>query len=468
VALSLAIAMLIAATVPPPLPPPAPVQTCEEAGLVTDIRDSPWRVDGNLIDGASGLIALREVSGDSLLLVDGGNFEAADLRNARLHNICFFGSDFTGSDWSGAKAAGIGFIFAKLDGAKLVNVRMKNIRLYSADLDGTDASGADFDGGRLEGNWSGSVSGLRLDRANLSGFLINCGITEGDRCGKRGDVSLRGTRLARARIGIFLRGSDWTGAVIDRTEVGAEQLLELGAAIFKGPILVRGGDAWSGDAWNGDPAIAALSPAEYARLRPHLLKDHHPGDGNELKAAARRARPGWLKPGAKALFVRPRIAFDDVARAGPLYARLLPVLIRGAHGHVTVEVNADGSIDARGGAVGGNGHLCDVGGDRLRLDPATGWYSGPHEPFEGSPPNGTIPAFPADPPEWRDRPMPVLRFSGDRVEVYEPRLWGPGFDDPRMSHYVMCGARAGFDEMLLVPSDNAEARRIWGYRDSVD
>ena len=456
-ALSLAFAMLIAATAPPPPAPPAPVRTCGQSGGATDTRTAPGRVDGTLIDGAEGLIALRKANGDSLLLVDGGDFAGADLREARLHNICFFETDFSGSDWSGAKADGIGFIFAKLTGARLINARMRNIHFYSADLDGADASGANFDGGKLAGNWSGSVSGLRLDRANLSGFLIECGITESDRCGERGEVSLRGTRLARARIGTFFWDSDWTGAVIDRTEIGPEHLLDLGPARLKGPILVRGGDAW-----NGGPLIASLSPAEYARLRPHLSDANQSDGGDGRVAAARRPRPKWLRPGAEVLFVRPRIAFDAAARAGPLYARLLPVLIRGAHAHVTVEVNADGSIDVHGEAVGGNGHLCDVAGSKLRLDRATGWYSGPHKPFEGSAPNGTIPAFPRDPPEWRDRPMPVVRFSGDRVEVYDPGRGGPGPKDPRMSDYVMCGARAGFDEMLLVPFGGAEAKRLLG------
>ena len=454
-----AFAMLLIAAPPAQAPAPAaePVRNCGEAAAAWFARSPiPGAVDGSRIGGRDGLLSLRAARGSDMIVVKGGNLTGADFRGAKLGNVCFLQTRLAGSDWRGAEAAGLSFNNVDLTGARLGGAKMRNVSFWSANLTDVDASRADLSGGGLGGNALGSLLRLRLDGADLTGFRISCGITQENVCGSSEGVSFRGANLAGASLNLFLRDLDWTGARLDRTEIRPEHLLELGSARIIGPLLVRGDDFT-----NRRPAIVALSPAEYARLRPHLRKVDQPGGGNGREAAAGRSRPGWLRPGAKALFVRPRIWFDAVARAGPLYARLLPVLVRGAHGQVMVEVNADGSIDAVGNAVGGNGHLCDIGGDKLRLDPATGWYSGPHRPFEGSPPNGSIPAFPADPPEWRDRPMPVLRFRGDRVEVYEPRRSAAGADDPRMSHYVMCGARAGFDEMLLVPSDSAEARRMW-------
>ena len=466
---------------PAPAPEPSlaaePVRTCGQAASAYSYRRPiPGSVDGGRIGGAQGLLALRAERGAGMIVVKGGDLTGADFRGAKLGHVCFLGTKLAGSDWRGAEAAGLVFSNVDLTGARLADAKMRNVGFWStnltganlagakmrnasfgsANLTGVDASRADLSGGSLSGNALGSISRLTLDGADLTGFRFECGITQENNCGERDGISFRDANLAGASVDLFLNDADWTGARFDRTHIMPEQLLELGTARLVGPLLVRGDDPA-----NVGPLVAALSPAEYARMRPHLRAVDSAGGENGREAGAHRPRPKWLRPGARALFLRPRIEFDAIARAGTLYARLLPVLIRSAYARLMVEVNADGSIHAGGGAVGGNGHQCDVGGDKLRLDRATGWYSGPYEPFEGSPPNGSIPAFPADPPEWRNRPMPVLRFRGDRVEVYEPRRGGSGSDDPRMSDYVSCGARAGFDEMMLVPSDSAEARRLW-------
>jgi hypothetical protein len=451
--LSAAFAALAMAATPSSPPPPAaePVRDCREAvAAYFTFSDVPGAVDGSRIGGPAGLLALRAARGSAVIVVKGGDLSGADFRGARLDNVCFLETKLAGSDWRGAEAAALSFIRVDLTGARLGGAKMKNVDFWTADLTDVDASGADFSGGGLSGNALGSIRRLKLEGADLSGFRFECGITQENDCGQREGVSFRGANLTGASVDFSLGDVDWTGARLDRTEIMPEQLLELGPARIEGPLLVRRGRHMLGRG-----PVAVLSPAEYARLRPHMRE----ADESPAGAAIGPARPFWLKPGARALFVRPRIEFDAAARAGPLYAKLLPVLIAGAFGHVLVKVNADGSIDAVGDALGGNGHLCDLNGEGLRLDPATGWYSGPHRPFEGSPPNGSIPAFAADPPAWRDRPMPVLRFRGDRVDVYEPRR---GSDDPRMSDYVSCGARASFEEMILVPSTGAEARRLWG------
>ena len=441
-ALSLAFAMLVAVVQARPAVPANDCRTLldrdPDAGQLTGHAE----VDGRGIGGRDQLIALRRAHGDAPVVIRGGDFSNADLRGARLPNLCFVDATLSGSDWRGVDATGAAFVRVDLAGAKLAGAKLSRVLFWSADLEGVDASRSDLAGGRLGGNAFGSLRRLRFDGADLRGFRFDCGSTEGDRCGPREAVSFRSARLAGAHVAVHFHDADWTGAVIDRTEVAPEHLLELGPARIEGPVLIREGDL-----------LASLAPAEFAELRPHLRPAEHPTPAEEaaIDAAAPRLPPAWSRPGATALFVRPRIEFDRETAGGPLHARLLPVLIAGAWGHVMVRVNQDGSIDARGEAVGANGHSCGLTADGLRLDPATGWFSGPHQPYG------------EEPPEWRGRPKAVLRFRADRAEVFQHGIPGYGGEgsDPRHSDYVGCGARAGFDEMVLVPSGGPEAARIW-------
>jgi hypothetical protein len=139
------------------------------------------------------------------------------------------------------------------------------------------------------------------------------------------------------------------------------------------------------------------------------------------------------------------VDFDPAFRSKPLYRRLVPVLAGNPDARVLVTVRRDGRIDAHGDAVSGGGHLCGLNAEGLRLDRRTGWYSGPHKPWE------------SDPPQWRSRPMPVLRIRGEWAEA-NVHSDADG-RDPRSSDYVMCGARAGFGKMLRLPLTSAEAMR---------
>jgi hypothetical protein len=149
------------------------------------------------------------------------------------------------------------------------------------------------------------------------------------------------------------------------------------------------------------------------------------------------------------LFVQPDVHFASAFRSHPLFARILPVLIDGASGRLLVRVNANGTIDADGDAVGGNAHLCSLGAEGLSPDRSTGWYSGP---YEGD----------ADTPAaLRGRPMPVLRFLGEIAQVYRNGQGGfEGSPDPRGSDYASCGARASFGDLVRVPVTEAEAAEL--------
>jgi uncharacterized protein YjbI with pentapeptide repeats len=437
-ALSLLLAAAAAAVAPP--------GTCQAAlGPLFDgprVSGLPNQVNGSSLPNARALIALRAARGDDLLIVNGGNLAGADLRRARLRNICFIGTDLSDSDWSGAEAMGVGFVGANLEGATLASAELRHVLLRNANLKNVRAERAMLVGGRLDGGWfDGSVEGLRLDGADLSDFRFECGITLDDGCPvyQGGpDISLRGANLAGAN----LWGSpDLAAARLDRTIVGLADLSALRSARFEGPILVAGGEA-----------TAELSAEEYRSLLPHLVAREDLTPDPEAASVERPAAPpDWAAPGRYALFVDGERDFASSIRSHRLYNRLLPVIVGSSSSRVVVRFNPDGSIDAAGEAIGANAHMCSLAADGLRFDRATGWYSGPQEPAEGEPPN------------WRGRPMAVLMLSGDSAFVnVGAGLFGPEDGrDPRFSDYASCGARAGFSRMVRVPVSEDEARRLF-------
>lgn len=497
------LALLLAASVPP-----APGCQASLGALHEGVEESalPNQVDGATIRGRDALVALRRERGEVLLTVNGGNFAGADFRGARLHNICFVGTDLSGSDWRQASAAGVGFIGANLTGADLRGARLERVLLRNANLEGVNGEGAILIGGRLEGGWfDGSVTRLDLDRADLTGFRFDCGITLDDGCPvDQGDprISLRGANLTGANL--FGYGS-LEGARIDRTEVKLDQLRDLATAELAGPIRLSGGEtvvelspddvrallphigrADEASAPSFDCAAAASAverqicavdggrlrrldrevdalyraavardPAEaraqrdwlrrrdrcQASANPDCVDDAY--EQRKAELAARAPQPDWLRPGAYLLFADPTVSFDDAFRAQPLFRRLLPVLLDLRWSQVALRVNPDLSLEAVGTAIGGNAHSCSLEAGGLRRDPASGYYS----------------ARGADGP-MRGRPVPVLLIHGDWLEVYAAGRADPSTPlGAAASDYASCGARAGFGDMLRLPVGDEVARR---------
>jgi uncharacterized protein YjbI with pentapeptide repeats len=492
---------------------PAAANDCQAA--IGDIYDGPEiaslanQVDGSSVNGVAGLTRLRaERKGP--IVVKGGNFAGADFRNARLSNICFVETDLSRSDWSDADAPGSAFVDADLEGAKLNRARLTRILLRQANLKDVKAVEADLSGGKLDGGWNGSVENFDLHGARLIGFRFQCGITVGDGCPLGGDMRLRNADLTDASLAGFFRISDWSSARLDRTELSLAHLAQSHSAFPAGPVRVRGGDTvveLSPEEYRAlmplvtfTPAVdpmasfdcaAARNPAEKAicsadndqlRISDLELADLYQlarasdtsltgdqqawlrrrdacGADAECLAARYEERkgqligrlgpPAWARPGAFALFVQPELQFSASGKDHPLYRRLLPALIDGAFARVVVRVNRDGSIDAGGDAVGGNAHLCSLAGERLTFDRANGWYSGAYEDDEETP------------AALRGRPMPVLRFIGERAQVYRGGQGGyDGTPDPRASNYASCGVRASFGELVRVPVTQAEAEAL--------
>jgi uncharacterized protein YjbI with pentapeptide repeats len=468
----------------------------------------PGRVDGRTLNAQS-LAVLRRRRGAATITVVGGAFRGADFRAARLRNVCFLDTDLSGSDWRGADASGVGFVRANLARARLEGARMPFVALREPKMEGVNAAAADLSGGRLDGGWDGSMDRLVLERANLRGFRFDCGITIGDSCASAAGVNLRNADLTGARLSDWNGEADLTGARIDNTRIALHQLRDIADAALAGPILLPTGDGdlpisaaehavlltqlaadtapsdapsfdcararsraeraiCAADAYElreldrslsaiyrraaaADPAVAARQRAwlaEREACAPACLPRMYEARIGELIAGM--GRPTWARPGARALFVGGRTDFADTFRSHPLYLKILPAILEDGFARVLVRVNADGTIDADGDAIGGNAHSCTLGGERLRFDPRTGWYSGPFQ------------ARPEDPREWSARPMPVLRFLGDTAEVYRNGVagWGENSLDPRPSDYASCGVRAHFPHMVRVPVSDAEFDRM--------
>lgn len=471
----------------------------------TEEEALPNRVDGTTLAGPDALQALRRQRGEATITIVGGSFARADFRAARLGNICFLDTDLSGSDWRGADAAGIGFVRTNLEGADLTGARMPGIALRQPNLKNARAAGADWSGGRLDGGWDGSFENVVLDRANLADFDFDCGITISDGCPIDRQISLRGADLSRASIHSWWFDADFTGARIDRTVVALHQLDDLRNASVAGPLLLRGGEATveltaadlaaavaaiqpvvipddapsfacagarsraermicAEDAYalrEADRELAgiyrravAADPALATSQRAWLAERDRCADAACVERAyasrvssllGRMGPPAWARPGVRALFVPDSVGFSEAFRTGALYRRMLPAVVGGASSRAALRVNDDGSIDVTGDAVGGNAHVCSLGGERLSFDPASGWYSGPYE------------ARSDDPAEWARRPMPVIRFDGEEALVYRGGQGGYGLgEDPRPSDYASCGARASFSTMVRVPVPDAE------------
>jgi uncharacterized protein YjbI with pentapeptide repeats len=471
----------------------------------------PGRIDGERLAGPDALATLRRIRGNAVITVVGGTWRDADFRGRNFRNICFVDTDLSGSDWRGVDARGIGFIDSDLTGARMQGARMRRILLNRTKLENVRASAADWSRGRFIGHWNGPMSDLDLSRANLRQFEFRCGILEYEACFSS-QVSMRSADLSGARLDSLWERPDLAGARIDGTAVGFRQLQGLTAAELRGPVLLRGGDATVSLKPSELTIVArairpevATAPGESpsfdcARARTRVeqmicARDAHSlqADDRDLAILYRRARaadprivaaqriwlaerdrcpdaacveqayirrhgrllgglgrPRWFRPGIRAMFVAEPVVFANGFRRTSLYRRLVPAIVGAAASKVAIRVNPDGTIRAYGEAIGGNAHMCGLSGESLRFDRATGWFSGPWSPTYGGPPDRNAP------------PMRVLRLEGERAEVFRngQQVWDEDPVESRHNDYVLCGARAGFQDMIRVPTQPAAVDRM--------
>lgn len=443
----------------------------------------------------------------------GADFRNARLHNLCFLDTNLSGSDWRGAQAEGVGFIRANLGNANLSGARLDRLAIRDANLENANGAGASLVGARLDGGWFEGNVANfRLDGADLTRFRFEcGITLadGCPVDQGDPM-----ISLDGANLTEAAIDTYHGLDDWAGARIDRTRVGFGQLEDLASADIAGPLILgeddetvmlspadyaalrphirtpdqaespsfdcaraatpverllcanesgamRLVDRIVADLYRRLPANAALAREQQAWLRTRDACPLYDGaiDTGCVRTSYERRRaeligrvglPDWARPGAVALFIGAPIAFDDAFRADPLYLRLVPALVAASWGRIVVRVAADGVIEARGDAVGGNAHMCSLTGSGLRLDPATGWISGPQAPNA------------EDPPLWRGRPMSVLLLWDDWVEVYQGgHSYSASSGDPRISDYASCGARAGFSRMIRVPVSAAEANRLF-------
>lgn len=137
-----------------------------------------------------------------------------------------------------------------------------------------------------------------------------------------------------------------------------------------------------------------------------------------------------LAPGQSVTYHSSLLPLPEAMRSGPLYERIVPVLIDASDQNVTLTGNRDGSIAATGSAIGGNAHMCDLGVEAARFDRATGWWSA-----VSTETGATIPLF---------------RIEGRRILFRYSGNLGNTPEDA--GEFISCGARAGFaDGLDLTP-----------------
>jgi uncharacterized protein YjbI with pentapeptide repeats len=222
-----------------------PVETPKDSCLANaprlGARQPGFTIDAARFKKIKQLEQVRRKTPAGTIFVSGGNFVGADLRKAKLYNMCFFGTDFSQSDWTGLKAEGLGFVGVDLTGAQMADSHLPDVLLRDTKLALVNAAGARWMQGRLDGGWEGSLRGLDLSKADLTDFRIVCGTTAQDGCPiERGEILLTGANLRRASLaGFYASDLDLTEARIDQTELALDHLALLKGAKLAGPVVLR-------------------------------------------------------------------------------------------------------------------------------------------------------------------------------------------------------------------------------------
>jgi len=458
-------------------------------------------IDGRTIKSFKALARLRNKAPKGTLFVTQGDFSGQKLGKAKLSDICFVGTKLSLTDWSQFSGDGIGFIDTDLTGAKFIDARMRYSLFRNATLAQVDATRADFSFSRLDGGWKGSMRSLRLDGAQLVGFRVECGVTAIDGCPvDRQGLSLKGANLAKASFyPFYFPDVDVTDAVLDQTEVGVEHLARLKGVKLLGPIIVRsyksaaiflpaelgmlrrsmlsGGivDAASFDCTLArtvvqrvictapgselrrlDREVAGLdrvARGESDRTSWLMSRDRcalEPEDeiAECLRTAYRSRRdalsaragpPAWLAPGTTALFVSSDAPLTREFLQSELFTRIRPVIFDTAQARAMLRVDANGTIDAKGTALGN----CRLSASSLTFDRKSGWVTG----------GGTV--------AKRGRAgvagIPVLQGLGDGLRVYRDGVASQGGG----SGYVQCGENGSFVPMQRVDLPSNQLAELW-------
>ncbi len=493
-----------------PSAPPPPDSCIAKVGPVGDTSAFTNAIDGSQFKDPSKLQKLRKKQKTGTIFVRGGNFEGSKIRKLRLSNMCFIDANFRYTNWEDFKGTGLGFINTDMTGARLTNGQMSYTLFRDIILADVDATGVDISHGRLDGGWKGSMRGLVLNKANLTGFRVECGYTPENGCPfDREGLKLAGANLTKASFYAFdFPDADLTGAIMDQTEIGLQHMARMSGAKLVGSMVVRSHNS-----------AAIYMPVEYARLS-RALKAGTDGmasfdcggvasvvkkaicasSGSELRRLDREvARLDQDVLRRNRNFTADRRAWersvegkcaglpgDDIAeclkreyrdRREYLIARAgAPEWLKPDHYALFIASEAPISEDflkselflrvrpvlfdaapskvmvhvERNGRItakGGAMGQCQLLGNDLMFDRNTGWISG-----GGTPGTRRRPGIPG---------FPVLQTIGDELKVYRDGTMVSDNGDTRPSPYVRCGSQGSFTLMQMVPLSQPELAQIW-------
>ncbi len=462
-------------------------------------------VPGFAID-AEGLIRVRDLerirkrTRAGTIFVSGGSFVGGDFRKASIANMCFFGTDFSQTDWTGFSGSGLGFVGVDLTGAKMVNSSMPFVLFRDTKLALVDASQANWEMGQIDGGWSGSLRGLKLSRADLTGFRIECGTSAIDGCPtERDGMTLAGANLRRASFhSFFWPDMNLDGARIDQTELGLDHLRSLDGATLVGPIVLRsprraimlfpgearqlaevarrdGGalDVCAGPvepalilACNAPGSAVSILLQSVAELTEQTATSPSTSESEPVWIASRNAcmtlpaeeaqlgcvlqsyrdreavlrviagAPQWLDEPGYRLFLSSEAAFPTSAGTPGLYGRVLPILLDSAVAAVIVRSEGDGTVAAKGVALGG----CTFAAEGLRFDTDAATLN---HATSGAPRTRRRRA--------RELQEPLLSFAGRSAQVVEAGL----------SRTDGCTSVTGYPRLTEIELDDTLLATIW-------
>ena len=305
-----------------PAPPPPPTSCLANAPALGTTALPPGTIDGRTLRSSRDLSRLRRTA-KGVMFVNGADFSGQRFTRRKLHDICFVNAKLGLSDWTRFKGTGIGFINSDLTGAKFTAAKLPWSLLRDSTLARVDATGADLSRSRLDGGWKGSMRGLKLDGATLTGFRVECGLTAVDGCPlDRQDMSLKDANLTKASFWPFyFPDVDASGSVLDQTEVGLEHLGRFKGAKVAGALIVR-----------SRRNAAIFLPAELARMQRAFLGGAAAGgasfDCREAKTPVQRAI--CTAPSSELRRLDRAVAQLEAATPAPPPAPDVPTTRRGA------------------------------------------------------------------------------------------------------------------------------------------
>lgn len=458
--------------------------------------------------------ARKSVKSGAPILINGGNFAGADFRKSQVTNVCFMGANLAATRWEKASANGVAFVGSNLTGASLSGAIMSRVLFRDSDLTNAQAVRADLSGGRIDGGWTGKLTNVVLDSAQMSSFSFDCYAGEERGCPfDRKGISARGTDLTGAKLSSF---SFWDlnlqGAKLDRTEIHIDALRLLNGAQLAGPVVVRGNtqavtiqpadmgailaalptpnaapalpdceietpksiDDMVCANRRGPIAMAVRDIANFESMDASIAVNGARIYNDQLNAcftvgvsspamcaenAARDRREklaaaaglrSWLKAGEKAVFAKIDTDTATAYTSKSALGRLTPALAGSAPAYVLVQLDSRGVASIRGSALTENGSYCSINAGNVRRQSGNGWLSAA---------SGT------DTAGKRAPATPIIRIWKGSAEIHSA-LAGPASGmsaaDGRAAGVSNCSGASEFGGTLLrIPVSDTDFDRMW-------